>query len=152
MSFSSGNKRVLKFTLIMESANLVSEEVNSPWRLLNKINSTTWMGKEPESCMIVDVKQKKSVPFGKTAMIDHAEFTILVGYRPPGWISDEKHEGRQRLNGWDLEVCDQMNDGTLLDGSGKPLPVCDELVYLRYKTRETADFNDYDFGDFEGEE
>ncbi len=151
MSFLEGNKSVLKFTLIMESANLVFAEGNSPWRLLNKINSTRWMAKEPESCMVVDIKQKEPVPLGKTAMMDHAEFTIVVGYRPRGWISGEKDNGRQRLNGWDLELRDQTNDGTLLDGSGNPLPAGAEPVYLRYSVYETRDFNDYDFGDFEGE-
>jgi hypothetical protein len=152
MSLLDGNKSILKFTLIMESANPGCDEDNSPWRLFNKINSTRWMDKEPESCKVVDIKQMKPVPVGKTAMMDHAEFEIMVGYRPRGWISDKKNNCRQRLNGWVLEVCDQTNNGILLNGSGKPLLAGKEPVYLRYNVYETADFNDYDFGHFEGEE
>jgi len=99
MSLLDGNKSVLRFTLIMESANLVCAEGNSPWRLLNKINSTRWMNKKPESCLVVDIKQKEPVPVGRTAMMDHAEFTIVVGYRPRALINGGKHKGRQRLTG-----------------------------------------------------
>ena len=152
MSLVDENKSVLKFNLIMESANLVIAEGNSPWLLLSKVNTTEWMDKEPESCMVVDIKQKEPVPKGRTAMMDHAEFTIFVGYRPEGWLSNEKDGGRQRLNGWQMEVRDQMNDGTLLDGAGKSLPPGGEPVYLPFSVYELADFNEYDFGHFLGEE
>ena len=152
MGLRDENKTVLTFNLLMESANILGAEENSPWQLRNKLNSTAWMGKEPESCMVVDIKQKEAIPVGKTAMMDHVEFTIYVGYRPRGWISGEKREGLQRLNSWQLEVRDQMNDGTLLDGAGKPLPVGHPPVYLPYDIYELADFNDYDFGHFLGDE
>ena len=152
MSLLDGNKSVLRFNLLMESVNLVPGEGSFPWRIPSKINSTPWMDKEPESCMVVEFKQKEPVPIGKTAMMDHAEFKILVGYRPHGWISDEKHGGRERLNGWHLEIIARTNDGTLLDGAGKPLPPGQEPVFLCYNVYELADFNDYDFGNFLGEE
>jgi hypothetical protein len=152
MSLLDGNKAILRFNIHLESASMVFAEGNSPWRLMNKINSTQWMGKEAGSSMLVDIQQKQPVPLGKTAMMDHAEFLVVVGYRPDGWISDIKDGGRQRLNGWQLEVRDQMNDGTLLDGHGRPLPPGGVPVYLRFRVYESADYNDYDFGDFLGEQ
>ena len=77
---------------------------------------------------------------------------VRRGYRPDGWISDTKDGGRQRLNGWQLEVRDQMNDGTLLDGHGKPLPLGEAPVYQRYHVCELANYNEYEFGDFLGEQ
>jgi hypothetical protein len=144
----AGNKSVLKFNLLSESASVLSPTSNSPLRLLNLLNSKEWMGKKPGSCRVVDFKQDKPVPLGKTAMMDHAEFLLFVGYRPNGWISDVKDDGRQRLNGWNLEVRDQKNDGTLLDGHGQPLPPGAEAVYLRFEMCHLVDFNDYEFGHF----
>ena len=84
MSLLDGNKTILKFNLLSESVNILSQEGNSPWRLMNKLNSTEWMGKEAASCRVIDIQQKKAVPVGKTGMMDHAEFLVLVGYRPEG--------------------------------------------------------------------
>jgi hypothetical protein len=121
MGLLDGNKSVLKFNLIAEPLNPVSPKGKTPWQLMNLLNSTQWMGKEPSSCRVVDIQQKKPVPMGKTAAIDHAEFLLLVGYRPAGWISDSKNDGLQRNNGWKLEVLDRRSDGTLLDGNGNPV-------------------------------
>jgi hypothetical protein len=148
----SGNKTVLRFSLIAESINVASQKDVSPCGLLNKLNSVEWMGKEPGSCRVIHIQQKESVPVGKTAMMDHAEFLVFVGYRPHGWISDVKDGGRQRLNGWRLEVRDQRNDGTLLDGHGKPLPEGAEPVYLTYEIYHLADYSNCDFGTFLGEQ
>jgi hypothetical protein len=82
MSLIDGNKSVLKFNLLAESLNILSPKGKSPWQLMNKLNSADWMDKEPGSCRVIDIQQKQSVPVGKTAMMDHAEFLILVGYRP----------------------------------------------------------------------
>ena len=35
-----GNKAILKFNLLSESVNILSQEGHSPWRLMNKLNST----------------------------------------------------------------------------------------------------------------
>ena len=86
MSQLDNNKNILRFNVHLETANMVFAEGNSPLRLLHKINSTEWMGKEAGSCMVVDIPQKQPVPLGKTALMDHVEFLVVVGYRPEGWI------------------------------------------------------------------
>lgn len=141
----SENKSVLKFCLTVgDVIEGCSDE--SALSLLNVTNETEWMGKEPKSCRLIDMKQDKSTPIGSPV-----RFVILVGYRPHGWISDIRNDGRDRNNGWMLEIRDQTNDGTLLDGHGKPLTEGAEPVFLLYEHLHTAEFNDYDFGKFLGE-
>jgi hypothetical protein len=151
-AWKNGNKTVLRFRLIAESLNLGSPDTMTPWGLLNKLNSTEWMGKEPGSCRVVHIQQKEPVSAGKTAMLDHAEFLVYVGYRPDGWISDTKNDGRQRLNGWKLEVRDEKQDGTLLDGHGGPLAPGATPVYRAFEMLHLADYTKYAFGTFLGED
>ena len=152
MGLLDGNKTLLRFTLVMESVNVETVLANSPLSLLNKLNSFRWMGKDPETCMVVNFEQKEPVPLGKTAVMDHAEFLILVGYRPEGWISDLTDAEDQRLNGWHREMLDRRSDGSLLDGHGNDLPAGAAPVWLRFRAYEAIDFNEYDFGHFLGEE
>jgi hypothetical protein len=154
MERSTGCKSVLKFSVLAESINRPDAPTDSPWRLLlgGNVNSTEWMGKEPASCKVIDVQQAAPAPRGKTALIDHAEFLVTVGYKPPGWISPFPGRDDQRYNGWDIEVLDRTAEGVLLDGKGSPLPPGAEPVYLRFTAYVPADFNLYDFGTFLGEE
>jgi hypothetical protein len=155
MSYRNGNKSVLRFRVHLERPNPLSENDKTPWQLLNTV---AWMGKEPKSCRVIDIKQAAAAPMSKAAssedggsLIDHAEYLVLVGYRPHGWISNVKNNGRDRLNGWQVEIRDQMNDGTLLDGKGQPLPLGSEPVFLKFEQNHYADFNEYEFGEFLGE-
>src|SRR5262249_8672440 len=134
-----------------ESVNPTSPGDSSVWRLLNKANRTAWMGREPESCVVISIDQKEAVPIGRTATIDHAEFIVLVGYRPHGWISDVKDGETQRRIGGLIERRSEMPDGPLLDGTGKPLPPGAEPVYRSFRGHDVADFNVYDLGEFLGE-
>ena len=151
MRLLEGNKSVLKFSLLVESSGGPIASESSPWRLIGMTNNGQWMGKEPGSCMVVDIFQTRPVAVGKAALTDHAEFSVQVGHRPKGWISAEKDGGRQRLNGWRLEIRDQKKDGTLLDGNGSELPPGREPVYLPFTIFEAADFNAFSFGDLNGE-
>lgn len=137
MSLKDENKEMFTFNLLSEPGT----GGRSPLQVLGLLNATPWNGKEAESCMVVDINQKEPVTANQTA-----EFTITIGYRPKGYISDVRDGGRQRLNGWQLEARDQKNDGTLLDGNGQPLPPGGEPVYHPFDIYHTAEFNDFDFG------
>ena len=151
MRLLEGAKSILKFSLLVESTGNPIASESSPWRLINATNSGQWMGKEPGSCMVVDIFQTRPIAAGKAALTDHAEFSVQVGYRPKGWTSAERDGGRQRLNGWRLEIRDQKKDGTLLDGDGNVLPPGGEPVYLPFTIYGSADFNAFSFGDLNGE-
>lgn len=112
---------------------------------MNKLNEKEWMGKEPRSCKIKDIKQKQPVAMG-----DYAEFDIFVEHKPKGCITFDK--GGFWYDGWTLRHIDVMKDGTLLDGSGKPLPAGADPVFLSWRVFEETDFNNYDFGKLLGEE
>ncbi|MEX0728910.1 MAG: hypothetical protein WEB58_17750 [Planctomycetaceae bacterium] len=136
MSLKDENKEIFSFNLLAEPGS-----GKTPLELLGLLNATTWNDKEPESCMVVEISQKTPVTTYQTA-----EFIITVGYRPRGYISDIRDNGRQRLNGWQLEVRNQRNDGTLLDGNGETLRLGAEPVYLGYDIYHVEEFNDVDFG------
>ncbi|MCA9125113.1 MAG: hypothetical protein H6822_02000 [Planctomycetaceae bacterium] len=141
MDLLGGNKSILKFRLIAPVGYMTKF-----WQLSNKLNATEWMGKEPESCRIIDFQQKEPVHAGQ-----NADFSIAVGYRPHGWISDMLDDGSRRYNGWAIEPRDQKQDGTMLDGSGNPLTAGADPVYLHFNVFHLAEFNAYDFGRLESD-
>ena len=156
MGVPAGNKSLLRFRLLAEFVNPLEPEEGTPLWLMDRSlrNSSPWMGKEAGSCMVVHVEQQSSVTLGKTFMMEHAEFIVTVGFRPEGWISNLGNGGRDRLNGWTREICDQMDDGSMLDGKGHPLPDDAAPVFLRPEAFQygCADFNAVTFGVFEGKE
>lgn len=152
MNIMEGNKRILTFNLLGESMSMEDVHRGLTFKLLNRVNSREWFGKEPGSCRVIDVHQAEPVPVGRTATMDHVEFWIAVGYRPKGRISGETDDGLRRLNGWTLEMRDQTPDGALLDGHGRPWPEEADPVYRPISACGSADFNDFDFGHFVGEE
>jgi len=104
------------------------------------LNRTEWRGKEPRSCGITNV----SIQPYKHGSIEPKTVDIEVTYRPKGCIS---FIGRTKYDGWTARVIDRMQDGTLLDGHGKPLPEGEEPVYLSFELHHDVDFNAIDFGE-----
>jgi hypothetical protein len=161
MHFQIGNKSVLKFGLKFRPSD---DLTSSPLSLLAALNSKPWMGKEEKSCLVIDFNITRTAP-------DEVELIVLVGYRPPGWISEETADGRRRLNGWSWEFRSQSEDGAPLDPeTGYPLPWDAEPVFqnsaaflsklssmlgvnleLDSEVFRTADFNNCNFGRFLGE-
>ena len=108
------------------------------------LNRTPWRGKEPRSCGITAVN-------GRPRAVGSPEpgaYDIEVSYRPKGCIT---YSGGTRYDGWTASVQDRAQDGTLLDGQGKPLPDGQSPVYLRFETFVDTDFNEMDFGELAGE-
>jgi hypothetical protein len=105
------------------------------------LNSTEWRGKEPRSCGVVSVKGPPHAPGGPEPVV----YDIEVAYRPKGCIT---YSGGTRYDGWTAVVLDRTEDGTLLDGEGKPLPEGYPPVYRRVEVYGDADFNQIDFGEF----
>jgi len=71
-----------------------------------------------------------------------------VSYKPKGTIT---YSGGTRYDGWTAMMLDRMPDGTLLDGNGKPLPPGQPPVYLHFEVYDKAEFNEIDFGEYQGE-
>jgi len=108
------------------------------------LNRNEWRGKPPRSCALTNMKVRSFVP-GKRGAI---EADLEVEYRPPGYVN---FVGGTRYDGWTLTMLDKAQDGTLLDGHGKPLPTGSPPVYLPFEVYDDVDFNDLDFGEFLGE-
>lgn len=107
------------------------------------LNSKEWRGKEPRSCGVTRVKGRPH-SIGSESLV----FDIEVNYRPKGAIT---FVGDTRYDGWTAMILDRMNDGTLLDGNGKPLPEGHPPVYLPFELHPDVDYNAIDFGEFVGE-
>lgn len=108
------------------------------------LNRTEWRGKEPRSCSITKVRSSSHAVGDKEA----AAFDVEVSYRPKGCIT---FVGNTKYDGWTAMVLDRAQDGTLLDGHGKPLPADQPPVYLPYEVYDAIDFNEMEFGEFVGE-
>jgi hypothetical protein len=108
------------------------------------LNRSEWMGKEPRSCAVTKVKGRPHMSGSNEPMV----FDVEVSYRPKGWIT---FVGNTKYDGWTAMMLDQMKDGTLLDGHGKPLPDGQEKVYLPYEMFHDVEFSEIDFGEFVGE-
>ena len=93
------------------------------------LNRTEWMGKEPRSCAVTLVKSRPHSAGDKSP----ATFDIEVSYRPKGYIS---YNGNVRYDGWTLMVLDQE---------------ADPPAYVPHEVYEDIEFNDLDFGEFDGE-
>src|SRR5687768_8701331 len=91
------------------------------------LNRTEWMGKEPRSCGVTNM-------VGEEGVID-----IEVSYRPKGSIT---FTGTTKYDGWTALMLDRMQDGTLLDGKGKPLPDGERPVYREHEIYCDIDFNE----------
>lgn len=113
----------------------------------NKLNKTAWMGKDPETCKIVDFKQRQGVTINRDAVFD-----IVVEHRPQGCITLDGSGYIQ--DSWKVKHIDVSTDGkTLLDGKGKPLPPGEDPVYCGpWRFFNATDFNKFDFGELIGEE
>lgn len=122
----NGNKSVLRFRLHAESHHLIRSVQSGPWALRNYRNSSTWMGKEPGSCMIIHIEPEHLAAFDPP-VLNHVEAIIEVGYRPRGWISTD--EDGTRRDGWARDLGDKTFDEYPL-----------------------ADFNAVEFGDLIREE
>ncbi len=130
--------KMLKFKLI-------TRELGELFKAMNNLNEKEWMGKEPRTCKIKDIKQKQPVPMGS-----YAEFDVVVEHRPKGTIL---FDGRGWIwDGFTPKHIDATNDGRLLDGKGNPLPAGQDPILLEFKAYRSLDFNDYDFGKFLSEE
>src|SRR5262245_19598193 len=147
MSLLEGNKEILNFRLMLESVYAFEVPAGTAVELLvrSAINSTTWQGREPRSCRVINV-QTPAADLQPDGAVHHFELHVQIGFRPDGWQSGHSADGKERLNGWDLERLDEARDGTLLDGQGQPLPAGKPPVYLRFKVFEELDFNQFEFG------
>lgn len=152
MALLTGNKTLLHFRVLLEHVNFatVLREGDTPWRLLTKTNSAPWRGYEPGSCMVVDIETARGVGENRAGLYT-AEFDVLVGYRPAGWISEASPDGSRRRNGWKQEMRNQFRDGTLMDGLGMPLPPGADPVYEVFTPYHSADYTGCDFGTYIGE-
>ena len=56
-----------------------------------------------------------------------------------------------RYEGWTAMLVDRANDGTLLDGHGSPLPEGRPPIFVPIEVYGDVDFNEIDFGEFQGE-
>lgn len=130
---------MLKFKLITrEPAKLFMEAMNN-------LNEKAWMGKEPRSCKIKDIKQKQPVAVG-----DYAEFDVLVEHKPQGCIT---FDGRGWIwDGFTPKHIDITKSGVLLDGKGDPLSAGEDPVFLSFTAYKAVDFNEFDFGKLVNEE
>ncbi len=151
MPFENVDKSTLRFRLIAENFSPV-KSAGGLFSIMDRTNSTEWMGKEPRSCRIVHFEQVKPVAMRRGSPMPAVEFVIHVGYRPDGWISNVLHEGKQRNNGWDIERLNETADGVLLDEDGGPLRDDREPVYRKFAAHLSDDFNRIDFGTLEGED
>ena len=109
------------------------------------LNRTTWRGKEPRSCAVTSI-HSRPLPFGGGGPA-HL-FDLAVTYRPKGTIT---FTGVTRYDGWTAMMLDRAQDGTLLDGKGGQLPPDQPPVYLPFEMYPDAEFNELDFGEFQGE-
>lgn len=107
------------------------------------MNREEWRGKEPRSCAVTKCGGRSHAP-GAAFIIE-----IEVSYRPKGYIS---YVGQTKYDGWDAVILDRAPDGTLLDGKGQPLAEGQDPVYLTFAPHGDTDFNEFDFGEFLGEE
>lgn len=108
------------------------------------LNRTAWLGKEPRSCGITNMKSRSYSADDKSPII----WDLEVSYRPKGIIT---YVGHTKYDGWTAMVLDRKKDGTLLDGKGQPLLEGQQPVYLPFELYEDVEFNDIDFGDFVNE-
>jgi hypothetical protein len=108
------------------------------------LNRTEWQGKEPRSCGVTAVKGRPHAAGSTEPVV----FDVEVSYRPKGCIT---YSGGTKFDGWTALVLDRAQDGTLLDGQGKPLPKGHPPVFRRVEVFEDVDFNEIDFGEFVGE-
>jgi hypothetical protein len=108
------------------------------------LNRTAWMGREPRSCGVTRAKGRPFSPGDGKPII----FDVEVSYRPKGCIT---YVGDTRYDGWTAMLLDRAKDGTLLDGHGNPLASGQAPVFLPFEVFGDAEFNDIDFGDFQGE-
>src|SRR5262249_9402659 len=101
-------------------------------------------GKEPRSCGITSVRGRPHAGGSPEPIV----FDIEVSYRPKGCIT---YTGGTKYDGWTALMLDRAQDGTLLDGQGKPLVEGHPPVYRRVEVFDGVDFNEIDFGEFIGE-
>lgn len=104
------------------------------------LNRTEWRGKEPRSCAVTSVKGRPS-----TADLKESLWDVEVSYRPKGTTT---YLGNTKYDGWTAMLLDRANDGTLLNGHGKPLPEGQPPVYLPFEMYKDVEFNEIDFGEF----
>ncbi len=108
------------------------------------LNRTEWQGKEPRACAVTSVNFRPHSVGSKEPMV----FDIEVTCRPKGCIT---YVANTKYDGWTAMMLDRGKDGTLLDGHGNPLPEGQPPVYLPFELYDDVDFNELDFGEFNGE-
>ncbi|MBX3449126.1 MAG: hypothetical protein KF777_06170 [Planctomycetaceae bacterium] len=106
------------------------------------LNSTVWRGFEARSCGITNL----SCPPRSIDDVGPIQVNIEVTYRSPDHVS---FVGRTKYIGWNAEVLDRRQDGTLLDGFGQPLAEGQPPVYLQFRMYKDIEFNDLDFGELQ---
>jgi len=112
--------------------------------LMNRTNSTTWQGHEPESCKLVQFRQCKSATGSQ-----QTEFLFTVSYRPRGTLNPiEGNDAWSGLwsDGWKIKHINISRDGILLDANGNPLGAGQPPVIVERSLYQTVDYNLFDFG------
>ncbi len=139
-------------TMSQTILRFVMKSSENPMDIMNRfnpqgkpvLNRTEWRGKEPRSCGVTNVSiRPHSVGSHEPFIVD-----VEVTNRPQGCIV---YVGKTKYDGWTAMMLDRKNDGTLLDGHGKPLPEGQPPVYLRFELFDDVDFNEIDFGEFVNE-
>lgn len=113
--------------------------------LMNRTNSTEWLGREPESCKVVRFQQQEAV-----ALAEETEFHFTISYRPRGTINAIEGEDPWLglwSDGWKIKHINISRDGVLLDALGKPLPAGHEPVIVECSLYKTVDYNLFDYGE-----
>lgn len=119
-------RRMLLFTLMVNPERRYDPPV---FALLGTVNDREWMGREPKSCRVVEIKPCFGSAKGTVG------YAVNVQYRHP------EHDPE----GWTVKILDMGGDGPL-DGHGKPLPPGSDPVYIERDIYELTDFNAADFG------
>lgn len=130
------SEKILRFNLKNIHALEVFERFMPQNRLV--LNRTEWRGKEPRSCAVTNIHSGTNV----------SGVDVVVTYRPKNFVS---YLGQTRYEGWSVMAPLRDKAGALVDVSGVPLKDGEPPVYRAMEVYADVDFNELDFGDFNGE-